>query len=487
MAQVTLILPNQLFEKHPALEKKRSVWLVEEFLLFRVQPFHKQRLILLRAAMKHYEAFLLDKGYQVHYLESKKLMKRGELFTHLHKANVQEIHLAEPTDDWFSQDVEKAAKRYHWKVHITDSPMFLRSEDEIQTFFKGEKHLSMAPFYAYQRKQEDILMQKGKPVGGKYSFDRDNRKRMPSGLKIPSFSLPPQDAMIQEATLYVKKEFPKSIGDGSSLFYPPTFAGAKKQLAEFIKNKLVLFGDYEDAIVKKESFLFHSVLTPLLNCGLLTPRQVIDAVMAHQDKIPLNSLEGFIRQVIGWREFMRASYCLKGKTQRTGNFFQHENPLSKGFWQGTTGIEPVDITIQKILQTGYCHHIERLMVLGNFLLLTETNPHAVYEWFMQFFVDAYDWVMVPNIYGMSQYADGGLITTKPYISGSNYLLKMGDYKKGPWTEIWDGLFWRFLKKHASFFSKNPRMKVLLGYLHKDTGEIQKKIKTAQAWQKTHLR
>ncbi|MBS0624448.1 MAG: cryptochrome/photolyase family protein [Verrucomicrobia bacterium] len=481
--KATLILPNHLFEKHPALEKGRDVWLVEEFLFFRVQNFHKQRLILLRAAMKNYEEFLKKKGYKVHYLQSQKLKKRGDLFSYLKEAGVEEIYMAEETDDWFCQDVEKAARSHKLKIRVFPSPMFLSTLDEIETYFKKQKHLSMAPFYAHQRKTGDFLMKNGKPIGGKFSFDHENRKRIPSKIKIPKIPAVRQDKAVEEAIEYVKKEFPKAIGEGTSLLYPPTFLGAKKILSDFLENKFVFFGDYEDAIVKDESFLFHSVLSPLLNIGLLTPRQIIDEALQLQEKVPLNSMEGFIRQIIGWREFVRASYHLKGAVQRTGNFFHHKKSLPKGFWDGTTGIEPIDATIQKILKTGYCHHIERLMVLGNFLLLVETEPDEVYRWFMEYFVDAYDWVMVPNVYGMSQYADGGLITTKPYISSSNYLLKMGDYKKGPWTEIWDGLFWRFLKKHKPFFSKNPRMKVLLGYLQKNNSDIGKKISLAEAWEK----
>ena len=216
-------------------------------------------------------------------------------------------------------------------------------------------------------------------------------------------------------------------------------------------------------MVSKESFLYHSVLSPLINIGLLSPQQVVsEALKAGKKKnIPLNSLEGFIRQLIGWREFIRLVYEREGTKQRTTNYWGFKRNIPKSFWNGTTGIEPIDIVIQKTLKTGYCHHIERLMVLGNFMLLCEFDPDEVYRWFMELFIDAYDWVMVPNVYGMTQFADGGLMTTKPYISGSNYLMKMGDWKKGEWTTIWDGLFWRFMNEHRNFFSQNPRLGMLL--------------------------
>jgi deoxyribodipyrimidine photolyase-related protein len=183
--------------------------------------------------------------------------------------------------------------------------------------------------------------------------------------------------------------------------------------------------------------------------------------VAAKKNIPLNSLEGFIRQIVGWREFIRIVYEREGSKQRTKNYWGLERKIPTIFWTGETGITPVDNVIKKALKTGYSHHIERLMVMGNFMLLCEFNPDEVYRWFMEMYVDAYDWVMVPNVYGMTQFADGGLMTTKPYISGSNYLLKMSDYAKGPWTEVWDGLFWRFMHVHRDFFLKNPRLGMLV--------------------------
>jgi deoxyribodipyrimidine photolyase-related protein len=197
--------------------------------------------------------------------------------------------------------------------------------------------------------------------------------------------------------------------------------------------------------------------------GLLTPDFVIDEAMAfasHND-IPLNSLEGFVRQIVGWREFIRAVYELKGTEERTKNYWKFKRKIPASFWNGTTEIEPIDLTIKKVLETGYCHHIERLMVLGNFMLLCEFDPDEVYRWFMELFIDAYDWVMVPNVYGMSQFADGGLMASKPYISGSSYVLKMSHYKKGDWCDTWDALFWEFMNKQRAFFSSNPRLGMLL--------------------------
>jgi deoxyribodipyrimidine photolyase-related protein len=193
----------------------------------------------------------------------------------------------------------------------------------------------------------------------------------------------------------------------------------------------------------------------------LSPRQVIDRALEMVDEVPLNSLEGFIRQIMGWREFIRITYERRGRSQRSRNYWEFTRPIPENFWLGTTGILPVDIAIQKTLKSGYCHHIDRLMVLGNFMLLCEFDPDEVYRWFMEMFIDAYDWVMVPNVYAMSQFADGGGMCTKPYISGSNYLMKMSDFKKGDWQPVWDGLFWRFMHVHRDFFLSNPRLGMLV--------------------------
>jgi deoxyribodipyrimidine photolyase-related protein len=204
----------------------------------------------------------------------------------------------------------------------------------------------------------------------------------------------------------------------------------------------------------------------MINNGLLTPDYIVDRILGKyhaQEGIPINACEGIIRQIIGWREFIRGVYVAKGTEERTTNFwdFPIANTLPVSFYTGETGILPVDKIIKKVLKTGYCHHIERLMVLGNFMLLCEIHPDKIYKWFMELFIDAYDWVMVPNVYGMSQFADGGVMSTKPYLSGSNYIMKMSDAPKGDWQEIWDGLFWKFIDKRRSFFLRNPRTAMMV--------------------------
>jgi deoxyribodipyrimidine photolyase-related protein len=258
--------------------------------------------------------------------------------------------------------------------------------------------------------------------------------------------------------------FPSALGSVDDFCYPVTYEDAKKWLDAFVDERLECFGDYEDAISKDETFLFHSVLTPMLNIGLITPEQIINQVISVSERVSLNSLEGFVRQVIGWREFIRLVYIHAGSRQRTTNAWNLSRPLPASFYSGSTGITPFDQSVKRALKFAYCHHIERLMVLGNFMVLCDIHPDAVYQWFMELFIDSYDWVMVPNVYGMSQHADGGLMTTKPYISGSSYILKMSDYPKGEWCEVWDALYWRFIDRERDFFSANPRMRVMVGQL-----------------------
>ena len=483
MTDITLIFPDQLFLNHPCIVFPRQVYLVEEFVFFKVQPFHKQRLVLLKSAMQKYAEMLRKKRHKVIYISSKDLTCRGNLCDLLGKKAIKNIYIAEFADEWLYQDLMMGAKKYGWGIHFCPSPGFVCSNQNLKTFFGKKKHHSMAQFYAYQRKSQNILMNDQSPIGGKYSFDTENRKKIPKSFLIPHTFFPHKNQNTEKIIAEVESEFPNAIGCAAPFLYPTSHHEARKALEVFLNNKLAFFGDYQDAIQKEESFLFHSVLSPMLNIGLLTPQEVIQSAIHHSEKhsIPINSLEGFVRQIMGWREFVRASYLLKGSYQRSCNFFQHHEKIPKKFWKGETGISPIDTVIKRILRIGYCNHIERLMVLGNFLLLTETSPQEIYKWFMGYFVDAYDWVMVPNVYGMSQYADGGVIITKPYISSSNYILKMSNYTRGEWTEIWDGLFWRFLQKNHSIFSSNNRTLNLIQVLKKNQATIIPKVRKAELW------
>jgi deoxyribodipyrimidine photolyase-related protein len=476
MSSATLIFPHQLFQQHPALQKDSPVYLVEEWLFFSQYNFHQQKILLHRTSMKAYASFLQSKNFKVNYVDAQTPESDVRvLIAGLAKQGVQAIHVADVVDDWLNKRlVESCAKNKVQKI-LYATPNFLNQMNDVKDFFDKKKTYFQTDFYVAQRKQRNILLEKdGKPTGGKWTFDADNRERFPKNQKPPTIAWPKENEFVREAKIYVQKHFAKNYGsiDGllhaSGTNYPTTFAEAENWLTDFLKNRFAQFGVYEDALVAKEYFLHHSVLTPMLNIGLLQPQQIIDKAIDHAAKhsIPLNSLEGFIRQIVGWREFIRIVYEREGKLQRTKNYWGFTRKIPKQFWTGETGIEPIDCAIKKVLQTGYNHHIERLMLLGNFMLLCEFDPNEVHRWFMEMYVDAYDWVMVPNVYGMTQFADGGLMTTKPYISGSNYVLKMGDFAKGEWTTIWDGLFWHFMHLHRTFFLQNPRLGMLVSMFDK---------------------
>lgn len=465
MKPASIIFPHQLFKRQPALSKGREIFLVEEPLFFTgIQSslkFHKKKLVLHRASMQAYKKRLESQGYHVQYIEFE-----NDLFQTLIKNKIEEIWFSDTVDRLLESRLKREAKKWGIKINRLPTPAFLTPEDWLLSFFEGTRHFSMTHFYIAQRKRLKILVDGEKPVGGKWSFDPENRRKIPKSLEIPKWPSPQSNPFIEESKRYVEKHFPRNPGSVEDFFYPVTHEDSERWLDCFLREKLNRFGDYQDAIVKEEPFLFHSVLTPMLNIGLLTPDQVIKETLSYakEHSVPLNALEGFIRQIIGWREFMRAVYLLNGEEERTTNFFQHKRKLPKSFYTGTTGLDPVDIVIHRLIQHAYTHHIERLMVLGNIMLLCEIDPGEVYRWFMELFIDAYDWVMVPNVYGMSQHADGGLITTKPYISSSNYLWKMSDFSEGEWCRIWDGLYWRFIHRHKDFFKKNPRMKVMINQI-----------------------
>jgi deoxyribodipyrimidine photolyase-related protein len=468
MKSLTLIFPHQLFRQHPGLQKDAHVLLVEDYLFFRQFRFHKQKIMFHRASMRAYADMLRTKGYHVSYLESSELTSPEDVYAWIAKHAYTDIHIADPVDDWLMRALNQAEKKYAFTVYQYESPGFLNTQGHIKEFFHNQKRILMHDFYVWQRKRLGILCDEhNRPLGGKWSFDHENRKKLPRDISLPLIPKASKNLWLAEAYTYTETYFGENYGKNDVPLYSVTHTDARRTLKTFIAERLSLFGPYEDALSTQGRVLFHSVLSPLLNVGLLTPQEVIDAVLdVDTTVIPLQSQEGFIRQIIGWREFMRAMYLLYGKRMRSKNFFHHTKKIPKQFWEGTTGIMPLDHVLSSVIETAYAHHIERLMILGNWMLLSEYHPDEVYEWFMTMFIDAYDWVMVPNVYGMSQFADGGIFATKPYISGSNYIKKMSDFPKGDWTEVWDKLFWDFLKNNRDFFARQPRMQILLKRLPK---------------------
>ncbi len=472
MQEATLIYPHQLFLKHPAIKKGRVIFLIEEPLFINEFKIHNQKLLLHRLSMQRYKEYLESNDYIVNYLDINSLSDSESVFDTVKNSGYDNLHIVDTTDNWLEKRIELAKVKYNFTLTRYDSPLFLLPKEEAVLRYKNSnKHL--ANFYKKLRLDKKILTDENdKPNGGQWSFDAENRKKIPREINLPNeIGTQSSDTEINGALAWLKTIRAEKYGE-TNVWLPWSHETAQIYLEEFILERLKHFGDYEDAILINNSRLFHSTLSPLLNIGLLTPQQVIDAAINYSTKnnVGINNLEGFVRQVIGWREFIRASYECDGTNMRTKNFWNHQANLPDSFWDASTNILPIDNAISKALSHGYNHHIERLMVLGNFMLLSKIHPDKVYEWFMAMYVDAYDWVMVPNVYGMSQFADGGIFATKPYISGSNYLKKMSDYSTGEWEELWTALYWNFIFENKDFFASNHRLSMMPKLLEKMSSE-----------------
>jgi deoxyribodipyrimidine photolyase-related protein len=473
---ITIVYPNQLFRisQTDAIEKGRTIILVEEPLFFTRLKFHKQKILLHRASMNAYKDYLESHGYTVKYLESIDFDNTKDVLTHIaEKLQPQSVNTVRPSDYLLKKSLLEWESNLSLTINWYESPLFVTKRQTLAEFFAGKDSVRMSEFYKSQRRRMDILVtDDGQPVGGQWSFDEDNREPLPKDKTFPSTPDKNRSQYVEEAEGYVEKNFSDHYGQTDGFFYPVTRRQALDWLDDFFNYRFANFGPYEDAFSKdSNSYLWHSVLTPFMNIGLVTPAEVIEKALVSADKndIPINSLEGFVRQIIGWREFMHGLYIFHGSRVRTKNFFNHDRGIPESFWTADTDNPPVDRVIQKVHDTGYAHHIERLMVLANYMTLTEFHPHDVYGWFMEMFVDAYDWVMVPNVYSMGIFADGGVMATKPYVASSNYVTKMSDWKRDKdnhdhWSYRWDALYWRFLHKHREFFDNNARLSRVTSHL-----------------------
>lgn len=464
-----VLLGNMLFPHHRDLPcDAQAFFMAEDFGFCTAFPYHKHKLMLYLGAMRHQRQVLEAQGRRVIYWElnpeNQHLTYEDKLLQALTETQDRDIHTYEIEDRVFSQRLNHFCQDQAIRLITYPTPMFLTSRDEFPGLGQGRKRLFMANFYQKQRQRLGILLdQGGQPEGGQWSFDQENRRRLPGGVIVPDVTFPAWTETVKTVAQLVDQLFPLHPGRTEDFWLPVTHDAAQAWLREFLITRLSQFGPYEDALPSRTPFVFHSLLSPLLNIGLLTPQQVLTTTLEFsvEHPIPLNSLEGFIRQIIGWREYVRGAYWALGSQQETSNFFNHQRRLS-GAWQtGKTGLVPVDRVIERLTLRGYAHHIERLMVISNAMLLCEIAPDGVFAWFMAWFVDSAAWVMGPNVYGMGQFADGGRMMTKPYISGSNYLRKMGDYPSGAWQEVWDGLYWRFIETQRDYFAQNPRLLPML--------------------------
>jgi deoxyribodipyrimidine photolyase-related protein len=483
--EVTLIYPNQLFSttEHPALAPDRPVYLVEEALILTHNPVHRAKLVLHRMTMQAYADTLRESGYDVRYIDIQTYPTTESVFDRLQVDRASTIHVVDTTDDYLEQALTGASASHNLRRVRYESPLFLLPrEAAMSRYTKSRRH--MANFYKKLRQDTGILMDGDDPLGGAWSFDSENRHKLPKGHVPPAdIELYPTSPAFEEAVTWTKTLTAEMYGDAVH-YLPTTHAEARAFFDTFLAERFVDFGPYEDAIDTTHTRLYHSLLSPLLNIGLLTPRYIVDTTLSYAKKhtVPIASLEGFIRQIIGWREFIRASYEVDGRMMRSKNFFKNTHTLSDAWWNGTTGIDPLDTTVARALRYGYTHHIERLMVAGNLMLLSGIHPTEVYRWFMGMYIDAYDWVMVPNVYGMSQFADGGSFATKPYISGAAYIKKMSNYAKGDWEAAWTALYWHFIARHQDVFEKNHRLSMMPRLWAKMSPDTQKSHSAkATAW------
>jgi len=458
-----VVLGNQLFapEHLPSPETAR-VFMAEDMGLCTYERHHQQKIVLFLASMRAYARELEEAGYHVDYirLDPDDTRSYEDKLAGSLRDQDELIHF-EIEDKPMERRIAEFAARQGLKRTELSSPMFTCSREDFAAWARGRSGLLMAEFYKYQRRRLGILVDAhGEPAGGRWSFDTDNRKRLPDNVAPPDIVWPEPDESVQSVIDIVASMFPDHPGRAAEFRWPTTRRQARRWLDDFIEQRLAQFGPYEDALTQRSDTVFHSLLTPCLNLGLLTPRDVVDNVLAIVDDLPLQSVEGFVRQVIGWREFVRGVYREFSDVQDTSNHWSHQRELTEAWYEGTTGIPPLDDAIQTAQRLGWTHHIPRLMVLGNLMTLCEIRPQAAHRWFMEMYVDSSEWVMGPNVYGMGLFSDGGIFATKPYICGSNYLLKMSDYAKGEWCDTVDGLYWRFIDRHRGFFADNPRLALM---------------------------
>ena len=460
-----LILGNQLF---PVESIQRAganfVFMAEDLGLCTYEKHHKLKILMFLAAMREKRDELLAADCMVEYLdiehETFGQTYEEKLATCVAENAITSLKVFEIEDKDFETRIHNFAQQQNLPLTVLPSPMFLLDREEFLRFTGKSKVLRMGNFYKEVRKKLDLLMDEDqKPLGGKWSFDEDNRKKIPKGLTLPDSYKPSISQYIEPLKLIIEQTFPDHPGQIDDVWMPLTRADALNNIDYFLQVKFENFGIYEDAILQNDTFMFHSAISPGLNMGLITPRDIIDKVLAYTEKndVPLNSVEGFLRQIVGWREFIRGVYQHHGETQLQSNFFNFSNALNPSWYSGETGIPPLDDAINFSDRYGYTHHINRLMVISNLMTLCEVHPNNVYRWFMEMYVDSSEWVMTPNVFGMGTFADGGIFATKPYICGSNYMIKMSDYKKGDWCNVVDGLYWRFVSRHMGVLKNNPRL------------------------------
>lgn len=435
---------------------------------------HKKKLIFIFSAMRHFAQNLKEQGFKVIYNEFKDGKKSFSevISSEVKKLNPKKVIVTEPSEFRVLKEFENLKSELSCELEIREDNRFIASKQDFQDFAKGKKELVMEFFYRKMRKKTQILIEnKDKPVGGKWNYDKDNRNKLEEGEKIPKLPAIKPDKITQEVIKLVNAKFSNNFGSSENFNYAVTKSDANKLFEDFIENRLKNFGKYQDAMSENLEFGFHSIISLYLNVGLLNPLDLCQKVeKAYEDgKCEINSAEGFIRQILGWREFVRGIYWRFMPEYKEKNFLSAKRKMPDFFWDHKkTQMNCLKQTIKQTHDNAYSHHIQRLMITGNFSLLAGIDPKEVNDWYMSVYFDAFEWVELPNTHGMAIFADGGIVATKPYAASGNYINKMSDFCKGCKYDVkssnkenscpFNYLYWNFLVKNKKKLGNNHRLR-----------------------------
>jgi len=473
------ILGDRLTKKQLSLvnnqdnKKNAVVIFIESNNYVRQRPYHRQKLVLVWSAMRHFAQELKADNWQVSYEIAEDFVT--PLNNWIEQHNITELQITNPGDRPFAKLIENLDLKC--KITFLADTHFLWNRDEFVAWAKPRKRLLMEDFYRASRKRFNILMDGKKPIGGKWNYDKDNRQPPKKDLQTPAPLTFTADAITTEVIEHIKQEKFSNYGRIEPFNWAVTRQQAQAVLAYFVEQCLPKFGTYQDAMVTGEYTMWHSLISPYLNLGLLEPMEVIDAVETayYQQELPLNCVEGFIRQVMGWREYMHGIYYLQDEDYSQNNWFDHNQTLPEFFWNAAQAeMNCLSQTLTQVEETAYGHHIQRLMILSNFALIAGISPQEIENWFHSTFIDAYDWVMQTNVIGMGQFADGGILASKPYAASANYINKMSDYCKsckykksdrtGEKACPFNFFYWDFLIRHQDKLRSLGRMNLVLSHL-----------------------
>lgn len=475
--KLVLILGDQLSPGLASLksaDKKRDcILMVEVGEEATYVKHHKKKIAFLFAAMRHFAESLKDAGWQVDYVrlddKANTHSFSGEVERALHRHKPDGLLLTEPGEWRLRAAMDGWSNELGLPVDILDDDRFLCSREAFAEWAESRKQLRMEYFYREMRRKTGLLMDGDAPEGGKWNFDAENRKPAKADLFMPRPACFDPDDITAGVLDLIGNRFADHFGDLTPFWFAVTAEQAAAALDHFVEKALPFFGDYQDAMLKDERFLYHSVLSVYINAGLLDPLAVCRRIETEYRKarVPLNAAEGFIRQIIGWREYVRGIYWLKMPDYVEANFFDAQRPLPDFYWTADTEMACLKAAVTQTKEEAYAHHIQRLMVTGNFAMLAGIDPRQVHEWYLMVYADAYEWVELPNTLGMSQFADGGLLGSKPYAASGNYINKMSDYcadcrydvkqKTGDDACPFNPLYWDFLIRNEDRLRGNPRL------------------------------